>query len=223
MEPPIERVPSVLLLHFDSSCQSNCFSTRCSEVIFPKCAQRPRPRSGHRIVSHGRFIYSFGGFNPNGPENRGMYPEAWQFCTKTKKWTVLSRSGPYESASHSMAFINQCVVTWGGTGYPWGHRISNSLNVYCVPSDTWRTLPCTGALPSHRYGHTTHLHGDYMYVIGGKSKFWFGRDWMSLGSYEGLKKRFIKDPPSQQKGDNSCYQKLVISFTLGEIYLSADF
>lgn len=143
------------------------FTFECSIAEHGRGRNKPVPRSGHRIVADDANLYSFGGYNPySNSTDYGLFPEIWKYNFATRKWTMLSNSGPPEAASHSMILVGDFVLVWGGTGYPWGHCLSNTLHAFSLVQRKWNVLPCTGDVPSHRYGQSMTFKDGHLYVIG---------------------------------------------------------
>jgi hypothetical protein len=77
-------------------------------------------------------IYVFGGYSPmderNGVRQSRVLPELWKFNFASQKWTnVKSENIPTTCASASIAVHNKQVFVFGGTGYPFGQIMSNTI------------------------------------------------------------------------------------------------
>ncbi|XP_043282304.1 kelch domain-containing protein 10 homolog [Venturia canescens] len=154
--------------------------------------ERPRGRSGHRIVCDGKYLYSFGGFNPcipdNDPdlrhdqnwlENRPLFRELWKFNYSTERWKRLlpsNNSMPTTVASSAMLLKDRTLVVYGGTGVPFGANCSNMLYVWNLRNGNSRLLPYGGALPQAGYGQAMFTQGPYLYTIGGTTGYEYTSD-----------------------------------------------
>ncbi|GAV06861.1 hypothetical protein RvY_16776 [Ramazzottius varieornatus] len=144
------------------------FSLAFTTLHFPPTSTPPLARSGHRICIDNGNLYSFGGFNSTcRSTNNGLFPELWKLNLATQRWTLLSSGSPLEAASHTMVLQDSCLLIFGGTGYPWGQRLSNTIHVFHIPSAAWTGLQCLGDIPTPRYGHSMSLTSDGMFVLGG--------------------------------------------------------
>ncbi|CAN8002063.1 unnamed protein product [Ixodes hexagonus] len=162
---------------------ASCFCFRPMEIkVFePKGDTIPKPRSGHRIVADGNNVYAFGGYNP---DNEGADPssflfrELWQFNTYNQRWTNLKMSGelPTELASHAALLHCDKMLVYGGTGVPFGERISNRLYVYDLRSRHWDLVPTSGDRPYEQYGQAMCFFKGHLYVLGGTTGFEYSMD-----------------------------------------------
>ena len=146
------------------------FSLNFNTLQYPLVQTRPLARSGHRICVDNGNLYSSGGFNSTcRTTNNGLFPELWKFNLATQRWTILSNVNysPLEAASHAMLLEDNCLIVFGGTGYPWGQRLSNTVHVFHIPTVSWTQLLCVGDIPTPRYGHSMTLTSDAVFVLGG--------------------------------------------------------
>ncbi|KAH8032564.1 hypothetical protein HPB51_026017 [Rhipicephalus microplus] len=179
--------------------ESFCFRPLAIDVVEPIGSVVPKPRSGHRIVASGATVYAFGGYNPdNAGENHSstLFKELWMFNSYTKRWTNLSMTGnvPTELVSHAALLHHDKMLVYGGTGVPFGERISNRLYAFNLRSHHWATCMSleaqqalstpwmsTGCLwmtsrgsvftaefrPTRRYRHELAVYEDRIIVLGG--------------------------------------------------------
>lgn len=132
----------------------------------------PSERSGHRIVATDNCIYAIGGYNPDYTE---LFDEVWCFNVATRTWTKLNTKGsqPKQVASHSMCLYGDNIVTFGGSGLPFGLNSSNDVHLLNLKDGQWQRIHCEALdnnannLPSKRYGHTMHIINHHLYICGG--------------------------------------------------------
>jgi len=148
-------------------------------------------------------LYVFGGYNPtegifdrNGVGHSQVLPELWRFNFASQKWTnIVSDNTPLTCASASILVINKKVYVFGGTSYPFGQIMSNTVKTLSLwprsltaagedrPEGTetkhvWQLLE-TNAMsysgggeeedctPPPAYGQSLVFHKDCIYVFGG--------------------------------------------------------
>lgn len=131
-------------------------------------------------------MYVFGGFNPNpsaslqhedANENAAcMFKELWKFNLLSQEWTLLlgeDSNLPVELASHAMHLQGDYLLIYGGTGFPFGTKISNKLYVWRVsePVKDVEEIETTGNKPPPAYGQAIVVHKQYLYTIGGTDGF----------------------------------------------------
>lgn len=185
--------------------RSSCSSTVKFKNIHPRFkpydSKRPKGRSGHCMCSDDSDIYVFGGYSPmderNGVRQSRVLPELWKFNFATQKWTnVKSENIPITCASASIAIHNKQVFVFGGTGYPFGQIMSNTIKTLrmqqpaklhaagegCSEKSTaklcWQLLE-TNAMsysgggevedvtPPPAYGQSLIFHKDAIFAFGG--------------------------------------------------------
>ncbi|XP_037529571.1 kelch domain-containing protein 10 [Rhipicephalus sanguineus] len=156
--------------------ESFCFRSLVIDVVEPKGPVVPKPRSGHRIVASGASVYAFGGYNPDNAgedPSSALFKELWRFNSYTKRWTNLFMTGnvPTELASHAALLHHDKMLVYGGTGVPFGERISNRLYAFNLRSHHWDHVPTSGDLPYEQYGQAMCCHNGYLYVLGGTTGF----------------------------------------------------
>jgi len=112
------------------------YSTRRFECIHrkinPHGKTKPKGRSGHCMCSDESDIYVFGGYSPvderNGVRQSRVLPELWRFNFASQKWSIVEADNtPDTCASSSIAVFNKKVFVFGGTGYPFGQIMSNTI------------------------------------------------------------------------------------------------
>ncbi|XP_015909567.2 kelch domain-containing protein 10 [Parasteatoda tepidariorum] len=141
----------------------------------------PSPRSGHRIVVTGGNVYSFGGYNPISVDDAVehiLFKELWVFNIVSKTWKHLKTSGnaPEELASHCAAFIDNHLLIFGGTAYPFGAKSSNDAHICNLKTLQWSKLETTGTPPKKQYGQAMAIFENKMYVVGGTSGYAYSNE-----------------------------------------------
>ena len=105
-----------------------------------------------------------------------LLQELWKFNLTTKKWTKLKTSGPVPEtvASHTAHFLvyntDPKLLTFGGTGFPFGHNLSVNINFCDLKSLQWTNISpgeLSERCPMPSYGQATKCHGQYFYTVGG--------------------------------------------------------
>ncbi|XP_025107786.1 kelch domain-containing protein 10-like isoform X2 [Pomacea canaliculata] len=153
-----------------------------------ECTLNPIPRSGHRIVVDERNMFSVGGYNPanvssqTDPPNVVVLKEVWRFNFLTKKWKQMVMKGdvPQFLASHTVTLHGNTLVTFGGSGVPFGEQSSNDIHLgkldLNMDTVTWSCLRCSGDRPERKYGHSQITEWPYLYIVGGTTGFIYNSD-----------------------------------------------
>lgn len=157
----------------------------------------PVGRSGHCMAADDANIYVFGGYNPRGrhcPEISGGLPcvliELWAFNFSSGTWRMIETDGiPDTCASSCLSVVDKRLFVYGGTGYPFGHMMSNTLKILDCrnlagvtdnrPSrhlcwhlletnpNEYTALDCGDSSPPIAYGQSLIFHEDSIYVYAG--------------------------------------------------------
>ncbi|XP_015599088.1 kelch domain-containing protein 10 isoform X2 [Cephus cinctus] len=159
------------------------------EIYSPENQKWPKGRSGHRIACNERYLYSYGGYNPDAREDtffqdptwfisRPLFKEIWRFNLATHRWKRLPkrRSLPNEMASCAVVLRGDILIVYGGTGFPFGETCSNKVYLCNVKDGSTKPLPATGKFPESLYGIAVVCHGPYLYTVGGTSGYDFHCD-----------------------------------------------
>ncbi|XP_053987888.1 kelch domain-containing protein 10 homolog isoform X2 [Hylaeus anthracinus] len=148
--------------------------------------ERPKPRSGHRIVCDHKYLYSYGGFNPcisdDDPDmqndqtwisSKPLFKEVWKFNLVSQQWWRFPRQHnmPNELASNAVILSGNTLMVYGGTGVPFGDRCSNRLYLCNLENGTMHIVPAKGYLPDPHYGQAIILRGWYLYTVGGTTGY----------------------------------------------------
>ncbi|CAD7014793.1 unnamed protein product [Ceratitis capitata] len=148
----------------------------------------PFARSGHRVVASESHLYSLGGYNLRNSSTTlhgtGMlFQELWRYNFTTKLWVLLhnpatNRNMPRELASNALIITNNLLISYGGTGYPFGESCSNDCYIYQtqVENPSVSRIEATGDAPIPQYGPGIVLHEHYLYTIGGTTGYDYSCD-----------------------------------------------
>lgn len=183
------------------SCNSTLKFKNIHPRLKPYDTKRPKGRSGHCMCADESDAYVFGGYSPmderNGVDQSRVLPELWRFNFATQKWTkIVADNTPDTCASSSVTVLNKQVFVFGGTGYPFGQIMSNTIKTLKLaqkPSLTaagesetnkshvkqsWQLLETNpmsynvigdveDVTPPPAYGQSLVFHKDAIYVFGG--------------------------------------------------------
>ncbi|XP_076232236.1 scruin like at the midline [Calliopsis andreniformis] len=152
----------------------------------PNSVERPKGRSGHRIVCDHKYLYSYGGFNPcvsdSDPDmqndqtwisSKPLFKEVWKFNLATQQWKRLPQQDnmPRELASNAVILMGNMLLVYGGTGVPFGDSCSNRLYLCDLTTGKMNIFPAKGDLPDPQYGQAVICHGSYLYTVGGTTGY----------------------------------------------------
>ena len=173
-------VPSRVLPAHDSE---RTFLLPMLRVLNGRDRTQPSARSGHAAVADDANMYVYGGYtNSHGSlGNQSVtYAELWVYNFSTCRWTLVQAPGiPETAASATLKLWNNKLSLYGGTAYPFGAIMSNSLFVCHIDDDfrwehvrtTSTTTPTAGEntvdTPMQAYGQGVTCHNGDMYVFGG--------------------------------------------------------
>lgn len=150
------------------------------------------PRSGHRVVVDDKYMYCWGGYNPEFWEVENtedtaypLFKELWRYQIWTGEWKLLKTHGeiPSQLASHTVIKIQNHLLHFGGTGVPFG--MTNTDCVYDLDLQTleWKVLlkPKTNNeddrnIPRAKYGHSMTQVGHCVYIVGGTCGYIYDSD-----------------------------------------------
>ncbi len=145
----------------------------------------PVTRVGLSLVAYNGYLYAIGGVNENGTRSNHIYiakigvngepslwhptdnnPDNWVYWYRGSE-TNLSSERSYLAAA---AYNNRLYIMGGQTNAnPGGVSTMEYANLN--PTGTFSAWSTTGmtSLPSVRYGHSTQVYNDRLYLIGGRS------------------------------------------------------
>ena len=135
----------------------------------------PMARSGHRCVTDGIFLYSFGGFNPNSV-SKLFYQNIWCFHLSTRRWYDIRTASygfglePTCVASSVMILHKGQLIVFGGSGFPFGTVTSNKIFECDPKKQRWINLNVTSESdkPMPGYGQGFVMGPDKcLYIFGG--------------------------------------------------------
>lgn len=151
-----------------------------------KSHEKPKARSGHRIVCDEYNLYSYGGFNPSitdddpymqndntWMESKPLFKELWKFSLSTQQWKRLpgQERMPNELASNAVVLKGSTLMVYGGTGVPFGESCSNQLYRCNVNDGEMYLVRASGEFPEPQYGQAVICDGPYLYTVGGTSGY----------------------------------------------------
>ncbi|KAL5004714.1 hypothetical protein ScPMuIL_018170 [Solemya velum] len=161
----------------------------------------PIGRSGHCVAADESNIYVFGGYNPKGRDCHDqsgppcVLIELWIYNLSTGAWRKMKTDGiPDTCASSCLAVVDKRLFVYGGTGYPFGRMMSNTLKILdCRASlddkglernrhlcwhlletnpNEYTALDCGDSSPPRAYGQSLIFQEDAIYVYGGAVGFY---------------------------------------------------
>ena len=154
--------------------EENSQSTLSLVRVLNRHERKPSPRSGHACVADAANLYLYGGFcNHAGPNNSlsMIYPELWVYNFSTCRWTLIeSRDVPDTGASAALRLWNRKLYLYGGTGYPFGLKMSNALYICHIDDGfRWEKIRVSNSSdgPREAYGQGVTCYRGDMYVFGG--------------------------------------------------------
>ncbi|XP_050418005.1 kelch domain-containing protein 10 [Patella vulgata] len=163
--------------------------------------EQPEGRSGHSMVADESNLYVFGGYVPaydrpcdsnvthNECNKSKILVEVWRFNFATRKWTQLEAEGiPDTCASSCLALHGKKLFVYGGTGYPFGQMMSNTIKVcecrhvsksgagsywYLIETNpnVYNALDSGDNMPRRAYGQSLIFHENNIYTFGGAIGF----------------------------------------------------
>ncbi|KAK7102646.1 kelch domain-containing protein 10-like [Littorina saxatilis] len=151
----------------------------------------PHPRSGHKVVVDQGNLYALGGYNPDVVDSdledpreieKRIFVQMWRFNFFSRRWKELNMTGDFPRclASHTATLHGHTLLTFGGSGIPFGIVSSCDVHKCHVDpnSDTvkWTRLEVTGDVPESKYGHCQLLLGKHFYLVGGTTGFIYNTD-----------------------------------------------
>jgi hypothetical protein len=143
----------------------------------------PEARRGFSMVAYNGFLYAIGGIDASGNKEATVFVAKLGANGEPQLWHPTGGTPAYW---YQDASINLPAVRAYGAAVAYNNRIyfhggidatnTTSSTVYSAvinPTGTVSTWSTSGmtALPSARYGHTTHIYNDVMYLLGGNATF----------------------------------------------------
>lgn len=85
-------------------------------------------------------------------------------------FTLKLEEMPRESVSNALTMTDDCLVLYGGTGFPFGEKRSNDTHLmWPYGKRMIERLTTKGDKPDQLYGQAILVRENYLYVIGGTS------------------------------------------------------
>ena len=159
------------------------WSLDCTSRAWTKIDSKPSPsaRSGHRMISSGKYILLFGGFQDTS-ENTKYLADLWAFDTDTYEWKEIkvatvtqkpeARSGCIfapVSKEEAVLYGGYCTKKVSGTSRK-GVILTDywTLKMAGEPGSwTWAKRKRPTSLPSQRIGAATVMHRNRLILFGG--------------------------------------------------------
>ena len=120
---------------------------------------------GHTAVVYNDSMYVFGGYDNFGSGSNDLY----RYVFKTNKWHKVN---PPKNGVQPRSVYHHSAVVYQGSMYTFG-GIPPSLEIqeFRFGTHTWSFVQSYGASrPEPRWGHTSFVKNDHMYILGGKDK-----------------------------------------------------
>jgi len=128
--------------------------------------------SGHAMAYSGVSVYVFGGSTSGTQSNNNIEISSptttfWKYDTSLSSWSTLSATGPTARVFHSMvADPTQSDTLWVFGGTTAGDN-ANALNdLWMYSGGSWTQNTAIGS-PSKRYGHSSVVYNNNMFLVGG--------------------------------------------------------
>lgn len=140
---------------------------------------KPHARSGHRAVATDSDFWIWGGYHPSVNLQSTMFNELWRFNFALQRWTQepTTGDGPTSTvASHSMYLYHNLVFVFGGTGYPFGHNVSNELYILDLRRRHWRRCQLLNQQPERVYGASMIMKNEHLYILCGTNSMRYHTD-----------------------------------------------
>lgn len=172
----------------------------------------PHPRSGHRCVTDGIYLYVFGGFNPN--TTTKLFSEIWCLNLSSKTWSKIETSGPSPPcvASSTLVLKRRYLIVFGGSGYPFGMHNSNKTYICDLRTRKWQEIDNGSSVdnsPSACYGQSAVVGPDNcMYVFGGTKGLEYNDDLhkLNMESYSWECIKSLRAPSSRYRHEAVCIE-----------------
>lgn len=142
----------------------------------------PYPRSGHRAIATDSDFWIWGGFHPSGTNNQQpkIFDELWRFNYALQRWTLETTTGDRPNgtlASHSMLLYHRnLVLVFGGTGFPFGHTVSDDLHILDLKRRQWRRCQFPQNRPAPVYGASMITNDEHLYILCGTNSAMYNSD-----------------------------------------------
>ena len=83
---------------------------------------------------------------------------------------ILTGKLPSGRGGNSIVFADNKLVSFGGHWLAGENQFGYSDETWLLDTEKlkWHQMPCSGLIPSPRYGHTAHILGSRMFIFGGK-------------------------------------------------------
>lgn len=218
-------------------------ASRRFELIPPASGSDcPLERSGHRILVDDGNMYVLGGYNPVVVDEstvedeeelcKRIFVEMWRFNFFLRQWRQLQMTGdcPKYLASHSASLHGKTILTFGGSGIPFGERSSQSLHMCQVDPNSdsvqWKLLKSWGIEPQRKYGQCQLYQWPYLYIVGGTTGFVYNSDvhcydmqtggWTCLWDSQASEENFSQSPIGRYRHEMVLHDQKLLMFGGGQ-------
>jgi len=127
----------------------------------------PTKRFGHSAVVYKNAIYCFGGVT-TAPTLYTTTDAFEEFEFATNSWKRIDNQGtfhPKERFAHSAVIFQDSIFIFAGKDIK--GNVCNDILQFNFANRRWNEIQSKGILPSPRYGHTSIVKGNSMFVFGG--------------------------------------------------------
>lgn len=124
--------------------------------------QLPSRRYGHTMSIHNRNIFVFGGYDDFGYRCNDLY----EYRPTSNTWRKVKTIGDAPERYHHSAVIHM------GSMYVFGGSVADmstatALFEYRFGTATWTRVPTQNKAPEGRWGHSSFVHNNQLYIVGG--------------------------------------------------------
>jgi N-acetylneuraminic acid mutarotase len=161
-----------------------------SEKMWEKLPNGPEPRWEHSLILYKDCIYIFGGTD----DRYTYFTNVLKYTILENKWEILESDDNAPCANdNSVVLYKDKAIVFGGYC---NTLFLNELHEFDFTTFSWKKLQPIGDIPCGRFGHSSVIYKDYMYVFGGTTKFEAADDFYKLDiSSNKFIKIDAKDPP----------------------------
>lgn len=153
---------------FNTNKKSSTPSTLSHELqwkTIPSTIHTPSPRTYFTMNTYRNKLYIFGGFG----DTKQRYNDLYIYDAVHYTWKLQSRDNnnlmnyPKPLYLHTTVVYHHYMYVFGGSY----ERDSNELYRYDIDNNAWFKFNSNSSTPSSRYGHSSCISDNKMYVVGG--------------------------------------------------------
>eukprot|EP01080_Neovahlkampfia_damariscottae_P010110 gene10110-2530_t len=138
--------------------------SECKKLI-KTFGTKPPTREHHTCVLYNNEIFVFGGYSEN-----NQCTDIYALDLRTKKWRSLKSTFFKTSLYHHTSIVYEgSMFVFGGIS---GNSVSNSLYKYTFSTNQWEVVVTNQNdvfLPSSRFKHSSFIHDECLYILGGRN------------------------------------------------------